>query len=192
MNWADLGKTLLGLGLPTLGGLLAGPGGAAVGKVIAGQIGVPATPEALGKALSTDPEVLKKMQDTEAEWARTTATIATANATQGQSVNTTMQAELAAGVSWWHFRHLLGYVVFFFGVSMVVGFNGTLFFGLPTIGDFKTALDAVWAPFAAFCGLVGYVAMDTSRRTQAAATGSPIGGLADGINGIIRVLTGKK
>lgn len=186
MNWADLGRTLLGLGLPTIGGLLAGPGGAAVGKVIADAIDVPATPEAIGKAISADPEVLKKIQDTEAEWARTTAAIAQSNAQQGSSVNTTMQAEIAAGVSWWHFRHLLGYVVFLFGVSMIAAFNGSLFLGMPAIGDFKTALDAVWAPFAAFCGLVGYVAMDTSRRTQAAITGTPITGVLDIIGSLFK------
>lgn len=186
MNWADLGKTLLGLGLPTLGGLLAGPGGAAVGKVIADQIGVPATPEALGKALQTDPEVLKKMQETEAEWARTEAERFKAAASQSEAINATMQAETAAGVSWYHFRHLNGYVPFLFGISMVVAFNGSLFFGLPAIGDFKTALDAVWAPFAAFCGLVGYVAMDTSRRTQAAATGTPITGILDIIGSVFK------
>jgi hypothetical protein len=185
MNWADLGDQLLKLGLPTLGGLIAGPGGAAVGKVIADKMGVPATPEALGKALQ-DPEVQKKFYEAEAEWARTEAERFKAAASQAQSVNATMQAEVAAGVSWYHFRHLNGYVVFLFGLSMVAAFNGALFFGLPAIGDFKTALDAVWAPFAAFCGLVGYVAMDTSRRTQAAATGTPITGVLDVIGSLFK------
>jgi hypothetical protein len=186
VNWADLGKTLLGLGLPTIGGLLGGPGGAAVGKVIADQIGVPATPEAVKNAISADPEVLKKMQDTEAEWARTEAERFKAAASQSQAINATMQAETAAGVSWYHFRHLNGYVPFLFGISMVVAFNGSLFLGLPSIADFKTAMEVAWAPFAAFCGLVGYVAMDTSRRTQAATTGTPITGVLDIVGSLFK------
>lgn len=186
MNWADLGKTLLGLGLPTLGGLLAGPGGAAVGKVIAGQIGVPATPEALGKALQTDPEVLKKMQETEAEWARTEAERFKAAAIQSQGTNASIQSENAAGVGFWHWRHQDGYLAVLFGYAILAGFVGTLFFGKPTISDFKVALDAVWAPFTVICGLVGYVAMDTSRRTQAAATGTPITGILDIIGSVFK------
>ena len=192
MNWGDLGKTLIGIGLPTIGTLLGGPLGGAAGKVVADALGVPATPEAVGKAISSDPEVQKKLAETEAEWARAEAERYRAAASQSQAINATMQGENAAGVSWHHFRHLNGYIVFLFGASMVAAFNGALFFGLPAIGDFKTALDAVWAPFAAFCGLVGYVAMDTSRRSQAAATGTPIGGFTDGITNLVRMLSGKK
>lgn len=187
MNWSDLGRTLLGLGLPTIGGLLAGPGGAAVGNIIAGQIGVPATPDALGKALQTDPEVLKKMQETEAEWARTTATIATANATQGQSVNTTMQAELAAGVSWWHWRHLLGYVVGGWIAGIAIATTKLMFVGsAEQITLLSPLLNSVWPYFGAACGLLGYVAMDTSRRTTSAAAGVPAGGLIDILGGLLK------
>lgn len=185
MNWAALSKPFLDLGMTALGTLLGGPAGAVVGKAIADQIGVPATPEAVGSAMA-DPEVQKRLAETEAEWARTQAAIAQSNAQQGSSINATMQAEIASGVSWYHFRHLNGYVVFLLGISMVAAFNGSLFFGKPAIGDFKTALDAIWAPFAAFCGLVGYVAMDTSRRTQAAATGTPITGVLDIIGGLFK------
>lgn len=185
MNWDDLGKLLLGQGLPTIGGLLLGKGGEIAGKALASAIGVSPTPEAVAKAVA-DPEVQKKLAETEAEWARTEAERFKAAASQSQAINATMQAEVAAGVSWYHFRHLNGYVPFLFGISMVVAFNGSLFFGLPSIADFKTAMEVAWAPFAAFCGLVGYVAMDTSRRTQAAATGTPITGVLDIIGGLLK------
>lgn len=186
MNWAALSKPFLDLGMTAIGTLLGGPLGGAAGKVVADALGVPATPEAVGKAISSDPEVQKKLAETEAEWARTEAARVQAAAQQAQSINATMQAEIASGVSWYHFRHLNGYVVFLLGLSMVAAFNGSLFFGRPVIGDFKTALDAIWAPFAAFCGLVGYVAMDTSRRTQAAATGTPVTGMIDLIGGLLK------
>ena len=63
MNWGDLGKTLLSLGLPSLGTALLGPLGGTAGKVIADALGVPATPAAVSAALSTDPEVQKKLAD---------------------------------------------------------------------------------------------------------------------------------
>lgn len=187
MNWSDLGRTLLGLGLPTLGGLLLGPGGAAIGSTIASQIGVPATPEALGKALQTDPDVLKKMQDTEAEWARTAATMAQANATQAQSVNATIQAEIAKGVSWWHWRHLLGYVVGGWIAGIAVATTKLMFVGsVEQITLLSPLLNSVWPYFGAACGLLGYVAMDTSRRTTSAAAGVPAGSLLDVIGGLFK------
>jgi hypothetical protein len=186
MNWGDLGKTLIGLGLPTIGGLLLGPAGAAVGKALADQIGAPATPEGLGKAIA-DPEVQKKLAETEAEWARTQAAIAQSNATQGSSVNTTMQAEIAAGVSWWHWRHLLGYVVGGWIAGIAVATTKLLFIGsADQITLLSPLLNSVWPYFGAACGLLGYVAMDTTRRTTAAAAGTPAGSIVDLIGGLLK------
>lgn len=187
MNWGDLGRTLIGLGLPTVGGLLMGPAGAAVGKALADQIGAPATPEGLGKAISGDPEVLKKVQETEAEWARTEAVRAQAAAQQGSSVNATMQGETLAGVSWWHWRHLLGYVVGGWIAGIAVATTKLLFIGsAEQITLLSPLLNSVWPYFGAACGLLGYVAMDTTRRTTAAAAGVPAGSIVDLIGGLLK------
>jgi len=188
MNWADLGKTLLKeFGLPVIGGFLGGPGGAAVGKIIADQIGVPATPEAVSKAISGDPEVLKKVQETEAEWARTTAAVAQAAASQSVAVNTTMQAELASGVSWWHWRHWLGYVVGGWIAGIAIATTKLMFVGsAEQITLLSPLLNSVWPYFGAACGLLGYVAMDTTRRSTAAAAGVPAGSIIDLIGGLLK------
>lgn len=185
MNWDDLGRTLLGLGLPTLGGALIGPAGALAGKALANALGAPATPEGLSKAISTDPEVQKKLADVEIEWARTAATVAQANAQQAQSINATAQAELAAGVSFWHWRHLNGYTVQVYALTILVGFGTAMWTGKPTIADYVTLLGAISGIFLALCALNGYVASDTTRRTTAAA-GVPVGGLVDIIGSLFK------
>lgn len=186
MNWAALSKPFLDLGMTALGTLLGGPAGAVVGKAIADQIGVPATPEAVGNAMS-DPEVQKRLAETEAEWARTQAAIAQSNAQQGSSVNTTMQAEIASGVSWWHWRHLLGYVVGGWIAGIAVATTKLLFIGsAEQITLLSPLLNSVWPYFGAACGLLGYVAMDTTRRTTAAAAGVPAGSLVDIIGGLFK------
>jgi hypothetical protein len=55
MDWKALGGKLAALGLPLLGGALAGPGGALVGKGIAAALGLgeSATPEQAAAALGT-------------------------------------------------------------------------------------------------------------------------------------------
>jgi hypothetical protein len=58
-DWANLAGTLIQLGLPQIGGLLAGPlgraGGSLIGSMIAGALGVSPTPEAVTAAVQADP-----------------------------------------------------------------------------------------------------------------------------------------
>ena len=93
---------------PTIGGLLgglAGPAGAAIGakagEILAGALGVPATPEAVGKAIDADPDAAEKLQQAEEDHAD--ALIAQAQAeiakTQVTAVNASIQAETAASVA---------------------------------------------------------------------------------------------
>jgi hypothetical protein len=189
MNWEDIGKTLLGLGLPTLGTALGGPLGGAAGKMIADALGTAATPAAVGAALSTDPVVQQKLAETEAEWARTAAAIANASTAQSAGINATMQAELASGVSWWHWRHLLGYVVGGWILGIAVAFTRLMWVAdAGQITNVTGLLNSGFAYFGAACGLLGYVAMDTSRRSTAAASGSEIPTL---FGGIIKAVTRK-
>jgi len=185
MNWGDLGKTLLGMGLPTLGGLLVGPAGALVGKVIADQIGAPATPEGLGKAIA-DPEVQKRLAETETEWARATAAIAQSAASQSDSINQTIRAEQGT-ISWHHWRHLLGYVTGAWAIGIAAATTRLLWTLDPVqIAAAVTLLTAMWTFFAALCALNGYVAMDNTRRTSAAASGSAVPSVIDLVGSLFK------
>ena len=54
MDWGDLAKQVIGLGAPILGAALGGPLGGAAGRILAEAVGATdATPEAVGKALTT-------------------------------------------------------------------------------------------------------------------------------------------
>lgn len=76
MDWSAIGSLIAPMA-PTIGGLLGGfipfPGGsilgAMAGKMVAGALGVPATPEAVHEAVTTgDPEVIKaKLASVDAE-----------------------------------------------------------------------------------------------------------------------------
>ena len=69
MKWNDLARTAAKLGLPTLGGALAGPAGAVAGKAIADALGSDASPEAVAEALAADPDALVRLRQVEADMA---------------------------------------------------------------------------------------------------------------------------
>lgn len=58
MNWAALGRKLIGLGAPILGGALGGPAGAAAGRILADQLGIEATPEAVARQIEENPDTV--------------------------------------------------------------------------------------------------------------------------------------
>jgi len=66
MDWSKVGKTVAGFA-PALGGLLGGPGGLAVGSMIARTLGVDDTPDAVQAALAADPGAALKLQTLYAE-----------------------------------------------------------------------------------------------------------------------------
>ena len=54
MDWGNIARQVIGLGAPILGTALGGPLGAAAGRILAEVVGASdATPEAVGKALTT-------------------------------------------------------------------------------------------------------------------------------------------
>lgn len=62
MDWVEVGKQIVAIGAPTIGGALAGPLGAQVGGVLASILGVEPTPEAVGGAASASPDVVKQAE----------------------------------------------------------------------------------------------------------------------------------
>ena len=62
MNWSDIGN-IVGKAAPTVGGLLGGPAGAAVGALVASALNVPNDPEAVNAALVANPEAMVRIQE---------------------------------------------------------------------------------------------------------------------------------
>ena len=104
MNLKDLGKQLAAIGLPLLGGAVAGPGGAVAMKGLVSVLGLgaDATPEQTAAALgNVTGEQLVAMRSLEADLAKAELTASTA---QIETVNKTLQTE-AMGGSWLQRNH---------------------------------------------------------------------------------------
>jgi hypothetical protein len=169
-----------------LGTALGGPIGTIIGglagNAIAAAFGVDATPESVGKAIADDPNAADKLARLDAErgqeiLAQAQAEIARyeqegltkrENVTQ---INTTLREEIASGVSWWHWRHLGGYMVLWFSGIISAGLVKSMFFGGITAADMTGIITAVSPVFFALCALQGYVAADTTNRINTAVTG---------------------
>jgi hypothetical protein len=103
MNWTDVAKQVIGLGAPILGTALGGPLGGAAGRILAEVVGAAeATPEAVGKALTTSSA--ERIALAENAW--TEAVRAEAEAVRGSvaETQTTIRAELTSEDAlqrWW-------------------------------------------------------------------------------------------
>lgn len=64
MNWKDIGKQVASAA-PVLGAALGGPVGGAAGALIASVFGVENTPDAVDKAIKSDPESALKLRELE-------------------------------------------------------------------------------------------------------------------------------
>jgi hypothetical protein len=186
MNWQDLGGSLIRAGAPIIGTALGGPiGGAiggALGGVLASALGTEPTPEAVSEAIATgnpaDIQARLTAADNEAaaKW-QAIVGIAQAEAqdrsAQSAAINETMREENGK-VSWYHWRHLLGYAVL---AWVVCPLPIILFYMLK--GD-VTLLNGIVAAVVSLIPLIaiaaalnGYVASDTTRLKSIAMTGEP-------------------
>lgn len=66
MNWSDLGKKIIDLS-PEIGLAISGPGGAAIGAILASKFGSGKEPDAVSAAISADPEAAIKLQQIKAD-----------------------------------------------------------------------------------------------------------------------------
>lgn len=62
MNWSDVGK-FVGAAAPTVGTLLGGPAGAAVGALVASVLGTANDPDSVNAALAANPDAFVKVQE---------------------------------------------------------------------------------------------------------------------------------
>lgn len=204
MDWSKLAPVagkLAEAGLPYLGQILGDlipfPGGSIAGqligdwagKAIASALGVPPTPEAVGSAINSMPasELQARLQSAESEAAakwEAAARIAEAEAAdrtaQAQAINETIREENAKGVSWWHWRHILGYVLVLFGFEMCI-LVPIVLTGKITAADAGQLITVMTPVLAIFAGLNGYIAQDTTKRQTVAMTGEHPPPLASGI-----------
>lgn len=202
MDW----KSIAGVVAPiapklgaVLGAAIGGPVGSTIGglagRAIAGALGVDATPDAVGRALATDPEAVRKLQileETEGERIRAEAAVAIerlkAEAAQAESIGTTQRAEIASGVSWWHWRHLVGYVTMLYGLVFLGGSAKIMFVG-GDVGALTALVTASTPIFLAICALNGYIASDSTKLKTTAITGTvPEGALST----LVNAMTGKR
>jgi hypothetical protein len=119
MEWKDVAK-VVGGAAPILGTLLGGPGGAAVGALIASALGAGNTPDEVSQALVTNPDAAVKLKEIESRRQVDLQTLLvqaegnrlSADTAAIQAVNATMQAE-AKSEHWlqWSWRPLNGYAL---------------------------------------------------------------------------------
>lgn len=181
---------------PTLGGLIgsiAGPAGAAIGTAtgravgtLAEALGLPpgAGPAEVEAAIKADPDAAAKIAVAEGDFR---AEIARAMAAQASEIGQTQRAEIAAGVSWWHWRHLIGYATGLCLLAIVAPACWHMVRAdASAILAIVPLLGALAPIYLAAAGLNGYIASDTSRRTLAAhgiETPTIAGAIAGAIKG---------
>ena len=95
MDWGNIARQVIGLGAPILGTALGGPLGAAAGRILAEVVGASdATPEAVGKALTTSSaDQIAQAENTWAEAIRAEAEAARGSVAETQA---TIRAELGS------------------------------------------------------------------------------------------------
>ncbi len=103
MTWQDVGQ-FVAKAAPALGGILAGPGGAAAGELLAMAFGVESAPDKVIDALKSDPSAIMKLRELESnERVRLEEIRIQADTAGIQAVNETMRAEIssAPGQAWY-------------------------------------------------------------------------------------------
>jgi len=65
MDWKKLGTNVAKIGAPLLGGALGGPGGAAIGSMVASLFGTENDPTAIYQAMQSDPQAVMKLRELE-------------------------------------------------------------------------------------------------------------------------------
>lgn len=189
MDWKSIVGPLVQSAAPTLGSILGGfipfPGGsligAELGKIIAAQFGVEATPEAVNNAIQNSPSdvATAKLQAAESEaiakWPAL-AQIAQAEAgdrtAQSQAINATMTAEVAAGQPWYAWRNLYGYMVTTnVGLTSLIILHELFTGDMKAIAAFQNLSGFFLSWYGAQFALLGVVFKGASNEKIAAVTG---------------------
>ena len=93
-TWDKIKGVVSGMA-PALGTALGGPAGGAVGSLVASALGVDDTPDAVQKALQSDPEAASKLQRLQTEHQQEIRSrVLEAETSRLTQINKTMRAEL--------------------------------------------------------------------------------------------------
>jgi hypothetical protein len=173
-DWSDLAGKVIGLGAPILGGALAGPLGAAAGKILADALGaVEPTPAAIDTVLAgADPGIAAAAaRQAESEWL---AALAEVGKAQVSEVGATQRAEIASDdplQRWWR-------PIFALELSLLEcpAFAATLLHALwvghdAAINGFATLSALLMTYFGARFGILGIYVSGRSMEKAAIVTG---------------------
>jgi hypothetical protein len=181
MDWKELGKKVVSLGAPLLGTALGGPGGAALGTMVAGLFG--ADPESPGEILAKmqmDPEAAIKLREAELRHKERLEEIALERTrldtqkeiTALQEVNTTMRTE-AKSEHWaqWGWRPYWGFIsgTAFLAVCIfvcVLGYQAIKGGNPQAIGTIPMIVGAFTTLFAIPGGILGISAWGRNRLKE--------------------------
>lgn len=177
-KWSWVAGVAVDFGLPILGTALGIPGPVSAFAIskIKSVLGLApsASPEEVSNAIAADPDTAKAaleaaQTDVQAKYAYLTrlvevqAETARANVTE---INKTIRDEAKNKVPWFHWRHLIGYLVLAYGLVLLAL--------MIKVGFFKTSGDMIkdvielfnaTTPFTlGLFALLGAVAYDTTRR----------------------------
>lgn len=201
MDWKDLAGTLVKAGAPiigtALGGPLGGTLGGVLGSVVASALGTDATPEAVNNAIvngdvsAVNTALMKADTEAAAKWdaiARIAESQAEADKSNIEQVNETIRSENASGVSWWHWRHMIGYMVLIWFAIPIPAFVRLTFQYDSGAAAQLTAMITACIPLYGFmAGLLGYVAQDTTKLKSVAMTGEhPQGAIASIVKAVVK------
>lgn len=207
-NWKDVAE-LIAPYAPTAGRFLGGmsgiPGGSVIGEklgeALAAAFGVDPTPDAVSNAIQTAPanEVAAKLEALESEakarWdalARMAESDDKARVEQARVIAETQRAEIAAGVSWFHWRHLLGYVLLLWFLIPIPAFAMLTFrYDGAAANQLTIMLQAVVPLYGFMSALLGYIAADTTRLKTVAITGEQPATMIEQIKGVTKATVSK-
>lgn len=162
---------------PAIAKSFGGPLGGVAAEILMDALQVPknATQQevktaAEAAAANTDEARARIAEAEERFKSKAAETMAQLGITVTTQVNETIRAEIAAGVSWWHWRHLLGYLVLVLGIEVCV-LLPLVVLGKITAVDMTDLIAAVTPVLTVFSALLGVVAYDTTNLKTAALTG---------------------
>lgn len=198
-KWGWLAGVAVDMGLPVLGTALGIPGPVSAFAISAIKKGLglksSATAEEVNTAVVADPDTARAaleaaQTDVQAKYAYLTKLAEVSGEvtkTNISEINRTIRAENEAKVSWWHWRHLLGYVVLLYALQQIVlvfwaAWGGMQADQLAMIFNSTTVLTG------GLLALLGYVASDTTALKQTAMTGSVPEGI---VASTVRAVTGR-
>lgn len=206
MDWKAI-ASLAAPFAPTVGKILGGfipfPGGAMLGEWagerIAAALGVEPTPEAVGTAIQTMPqnEVATRLQAVEneavAKWdalAKIAESEAEDRTAQSQAINETQRSEIASGVSWWHWRHQIGYTVLVYAYGSFAAI-GLALAGKVDVNSLVLLMNASTIITGGLFALLGYIAQDSTKLKTTAITGQQAPSLTDSVVTTVKTVAAK-